>query len=127
MIGSRKNSVDKRNIYNKLFLLNVTRNCFFYTLTSCLNLFPSFVHFSLQIVNILKVLARKLQTDKLSIKIKWNALIFAWRGGGMELFSVSEKGLQVKKRIKKDASGYPALSFQVPSNTHAFWSSDKRQ
>lgn len=30
-----------------------------------------------QIVNILKVLARKPETDKLSIKFKWNALIFA--------------------------------------------------
>lgn len=89
--------------------------------------FPPLYTSPSQIVNILKVLARKLQTDKLSIKINWNALIFAWRGGELELFSVSEKGLQVKKRMKKDASGYSALSFQVPSNTHALWSSEVRQ
>lgn len=78
MTGSRKKGADKRNVYTKLFLLNVTRNWFFMlpplVFLPCFSLLyasPS------QIVNILKGLARKLQTDKLSIKIKWNALIFA--------------------------------------------------
>jgi len=67
----------------------------------------------------LKVLASKLETDKPSIKIKWNALIFAQRGGGIKLFSLSEKGLQVKRQIMKDASRYPARHFRyLPTPTH---------
>ena len=78
MIGSRKNSADKGSIYTELLLLNVNRRVFFTppSLVFLLCYTPTYTSL-FQIVNILKVLARKLETDKVSIKIMWNALIFA--------------------------------------------------